>query len=230
MQVLEQLAAVDGARATAEAGDLKELVRTTYRLVSIEKVRRFFAMAGQWSESLDDKLARIERMLQAYRESLATTATPYIPAGIEGEKLSGTLEHGERQHGDDLLLLSVHALLDLYLLDAHAVDARTRLLEALVLLEQGLRASPHNFSLKLLAIRVYCVLGASVPARLLLVGLDLKHIQLDTTTHLVLDDLVVTASIPEAIEFTNEVLRFHVDSRREARPLHVYSKRHLSLP
>jgi hypothetical protein len=109
---------------------MKELVRDTYRLISVEKVIRYFQMTGRFHETPQDVMKRIAKLLDAYRESLKTTAAVYEATEAATTDFAGNLEHGERQHGDDLLLLAVHYLLDIYLADKTSMSYKLRCSQA----------------------------------------------------------------------------------------------------
>jgi hypothetical protein len=116
----------------------------------------------------------------------------------------------EVQVGDDLVLLTAHYLIDMAASHSHSSsssssnsDASSDLdlssssawtntraqrlrLEALELLEIGHRQSPHNFQMRLLLISLYGSLAAVPRTMVFFDLLEVKHIQLDTLTQLVI--------------------------------------------
>ena len=112
----------------------------------------------------------------------------------------------EVQHGDPLVLLAAHLLLDLAAEAAAGADAsagpvppqRPFLLECIVLLEAGRAESGYNYQFTLLLMRVYLAVGAFVPAVDLFEKLDVKHVMLDSLTYLILDDAVRFGFFDEA--------------------------------
>lgn len=105
----------------------------------------------------------------------------------------------EVQHGDDLVLLACHLLLDMGrsvavrpALASGAGDASSPqmayLTEAVVLLEAGRKESGYNFQFSLLALECYKAMGCFDCARAAFKALDVKHIMVDSLSYLILDD------------------------------------------
>lgn len=94
----------------------------------------------------------------------------------------------ERQVGDDYLLLAAHRLLpDLCDGDVDRYKSIPATLQAIAVLEAGLANSRFNFHLKLLLIRLYNEIGAIGRVAELWESLEVKHVQVSTLTHVVLN-------------------------------------------
>lgn len=134
----------------------------------------------------------------------------------------------EVQHTDDLLLLATHFLLDLY---QQASGHREYLERAAALLEYGLEKSAYNFQMKLILSRVYGYLGAAEAMLSRHAELDVKYVQLDSLSFLVLDKMLNLCQFPEARKLTDRIAALHRNTANDtpeyiarAYRLGVYSK------
>jgi len=121
----------------------------------------------------------------------------------------------ERGLGDSFaLLFAAHYL-------SHALQSGERrwLVDAIVALELALlHYSPHNFQFKLWLIRLYChpLIGGVQRAGGLYKSLDLKQIQHDITSHLILDDWLRYGHVTQgAHELCARVENWHRAADRE---------------
>ncbi|KAJ0407116.1 hypothetical protein ATCC90586_005680 [Pythium insidiosum] len=116
----------------------------------------------------------------------------------------------EVQHTDDLLLLAAHALLALAQRAGVGGARRATLLaETAALLEYGLAKSAYNFQMKLLLAQVYSLLAAGDAMLARHQELDVKHIQLDSLSFLVLDKLLQLGQLPAARRLCESIRRLH---------------------
>ncbi|CAI5740778.1 unnamed protein product [Peronospora destructor] len=134
----------------------------------------------------------------------------------------------EVQLTDDLLLLATHFLLDIY---QRFSGHREYLERAAGLLEYGLEKSAYNFQMKLLLSRVYGYLGAAEAMLSRHVELDVKYVQLDSLSFLVLDKMLGLCQYPEAQKLTKKITALHVTTANDtpeyiarAYRIGVYSK------
>lgn len=123
------------------------------------------------------------------------------------------LEATDRQFGDELLLLVAHAHIARYLTDR---NNSAPLAEAQLLLEYGLAKSACNFHFKLLQIRCHIMAGAFPPALRLLESLDVKNIQMESVTHVVVDGALQLRAETETSQLFSNILAFHTRARGEA--------------
>ncbi|KAG8881321.1 hypothetical protein FRB97_009663 [Tulasnella sp. 331] len=86
------------------------------------------------------------------------------------------------QPADDLALLAVNALVSAWVLS----QKEAYLHQALVILEYASSRSKYNYQFRVLAIRLYRLLGANAPAVNHYHLLDIKLVQCDTLSHLIL--------------------------------------------
>ncbi|RQM16249.1 hypothetical protein DD237_004507 [Peronospora effusa] len=113
----------------------------------------------------------------------------------------------EVQLTDDLLLLATHFLLDIY---QRSRGHREYLERAAGLLEYGLKKSAYNFQMKLLLSRVYGYLGAAEAMLNRHVELDVKYVQLDSLSFLVLDKMLDLCQYSEAQKLTTKITALHL--------------------
>ncbi|RLN45111.1 hypothetical protein BBI17_003802 [Phytophthora kernoviae] len=118
----------------------------------------------------------------------------------------------EVQHTDDLLLLATHFLLDIY---QQSSGHRGYLERAAALLEYGLEKSAYNFQMKLLLSRIYGYLGAAEAMLSRHAELDVKYVQLDSLTFLVLDKMLNLCQYPEAQKLTDRIAALHRSTAKD---------------
>lgn len=122
----------------------------------------------------------------------------------------------EVQYTDDLLLLASHFLLDMYQQDSkYGGREHALLLRAASLLEYGLENSVYNFQMKLMLTRVYAHLAASKAMLERHVELDVKQIQLDSLSYLVLDKLVNLCDYDAARRQCESIRYMHRNTARD---------------
>lgn len=98
--------------------------------------------------------------------------------------LSPEIESTERQEGDDYILIAAHQILP-GPENTERYSKSGAVLGAILLVEAGLRQSPHNFHFKLLLVHLYKVVGAAELAVKMWMSLEVKHVQTATLSHLV---------------------------------------------
>ncbi|RLN63484.1 hypothetical protein BBP00_00004137 [Phytophthora kernoviae] len=118
----------------------------------------------------------------------------------------------EVQHTDDLLLLATHFLLDVY---QQSSGHRGYLERAAALLEYGLEKSAYNFQMKLLLSRIYGYLGAAEAMLSRHAELDVKYVQLDSLSFLVLDKMLNLCQYPEAQKLTDRIAALHRSTAKD---------------
>jgi hypothetical protein len=149
---------------------------TCLRKLSVEKLKRLFASSSrEASHSVAWDLSR--NFVQNYFFML---------------RFGKDLEKTENQYGDDYLVLAVH-----YALDAHSQlgnqSSRALLVELVAVLEYGLSIAPKNFAFMLLLLRLYCILSCPSAALDMWRRLEIKNIQCDSLSYLMLEDVLVFA-------------------------------------
>eukprot|EP00941_MAST-03F_sp_MAST-3F-sp1_P006208 g6208.t1 len=141
----------------------------------------------------------------------------------KNEKEKSNLDQREVQHGDDLLLIAAHVLQELSeryqsqsskIADLHQRSSLQRkswstIVEAIVLIEWGLKHSSYNFQMKLILIELYNSLACFGPAYERFRELQVKYIQVETLSYLVLDDAVACGFHEHAQEMCEDILDFH---------------------
>ncbi|OLL26166.1 N-terminal acetyltransferase B complex subunit arm1 [Neolecta irregularis DAH-3] len=114
---------------------------------------------------------------QTINESFVKTNIDLYARGLH---VGQAREKIDNSCSDDALLLACHALLLVNSLELH-----TSIIQAITLLDFGLKHSPCNYQFKFLLIRLYIMLGAFPQAISVYKSLNIKQIQCDTLNHLV---------------------------------------------
>ncbi|TFK54787.1 hypothetical protein OE88DRAFT_1653277 [Heliocybe sulcata] len=130
-------------------------------------------------------------------------ASQYIKAYIAGLPLGNKLPETELQPADDLAILAAHAFISSWSVGG----SEKQLYNASVILEYGLTKSRHSYHMRLLLIQIYRLLGASSLALEHYRDLNVKQVQNDTLSHLILAR-VSTFSLAGSgdITYSNECL------------------------
>ncbi|KAE8906739.1 hypothetical protein PF005_g12565 [Phytophthora fragariae] len=185
------------------------------RLLAL-KTLRFLGYYDNGDKVSVDDLAHLVEELESEYE-----ATSWLNIGSAGGQR-------EVQLTDDLLLLATHFLLDIY---QRSSGHREHLERAAGLLECGLEKSAYNFQMKLLLSRVYGYLGAAEAMLSRHAELDVKYVQLDSLSFLVLDKMLDFCQYPEARKLTSKITALHHSTAKDtpeyitrAYRLGVYSK------
>jgi N-terminal acetyltransferase B complex non-catalytic subunit len=87
--------------------------------------------------------------------------------------------------------------------------------KALLLLMYGLSKSKCNYQFKVIAIRLYCLLGDLKASCKLFESLDVKYIQFDTFSQILLDDAVGLRIGSFTSTLVNAMEKFYTDARKE---------------
>lgn len=152
---------------------------------------------------------------QAELESLVNSLVQEYEA-LSWLNMGSTGGQREVQYTDDLLLLASHFLLDMYQQDSkNGGRERALLLRAASLLEYGLENSIYNFQMKLLLTRVYAHLAAGKSMLERHAELDVKQIQLDSLSYLVLDKLVNLCDYEAARRQCESIRYMHRNTARD---------------
>uniref|UniRef100_A0A7R9YDF9 N-terminal acetyltransferase B complex subunit NAA25 homolog n=1 Tax=Pinguiococcus pyrenoidosus TaxID=172671 RepID=A0A7R9YDF9_9STRA len=120
----------------------------------------------------------------------------------------------EVQQGDGLLIVAADILLE-----AAAAEPASRLehtIWALHLLERGVKSSPYNHRIRLQALLVYRALGAFLPAIEHYNELQVKQIQMDTLSYVIVPGLLRLGFFNEAQQQCDRVSRMHRSAARDA--------------
>ena len=196
----------------------REKIRACYREISIERIT-CSEMLRSSDATVEELLTQAAHLLQRYSAHMSQ-----IQMQVKGEdgnvicespeNVAGVLEKGERQHPDDMLLLAVHMMLEAFFRDGTRYTLQH---VALAALRQGILCSPHNFHFILLSVRLYCMLGAVPEAMVLFKRLDVKQIQFNTLTHLILDDAICHSALKTSSDLLQSVIKYNRTSLQEVR-------------
>ncbi|KAG9318673.1 N-acetyltransferase B complex non catalytic subunit-domain-containing protein [Chiua virens] len=142
----------------ASVGDLQ-------RLINVRKLERYMLLDSEIT--VESETARASKYLKEYLEGLA---------------LGSDLAVTELQPADDLVLLAANAFVMIWALN-RSEDA---LYQAATALEYGLTKSRVSFQMRIMLIRIYRILGAPSLALEHYRQMNIKQVQNDTLSHLIL--------------------------------------------
>lgn len=158
---------------------------------------------------------RLERYLGTYENLSAEERMSQVKDLLKFYKYALTrgkdLLHTDIQYADTYLLLAMHLLLDIW----HQTGDTGVLWQAITQLERGLKNSPSNFQLKLLLIRLYCIVGAFGPCPDLYDSMEAKHIINDTLGYIVANHVVRLGHFLSAHIMYGTMLRFFSVNHKE---------------
>ncbi|KAG8217714.1 N-acetyltransferase B complex non catalytic subunit-domain-containing protein [Butyriboletus roseoflavus] len=158
---------------------------------SLDRWKAFFAHHQPSFASVADLQRLINvRKLERYMlldseitvESETARGLKYLKEYLEGLALGRDLPITELQPADDLVLLAANALVMVWVLD-HSQEA---LYQAATILEYGLIKSRMSFQMRIMLVRIYRILGASSLALEHYRQMNIKQVQNDTLSHLIL--------------------------------------------
>ncbi|XP_050315955.1 phagocyte signaling-impaired protein [Anthonomus grandis grandis] len=132
-------------------------------------------------------------------------------------------QHGSQAYGKGLLstdlgpadyygILAAHVLYDL----SRGEEGNHNMVAALALLEGLLKHSPSNFHAKLLAVKLYHMIGDSMDANFVFHGLDVKHIQLDSLGYVHCGRLATTGQFSLCAMHFDTTLKFFSSNYRDS--------------
>lgn len=147
----------------AEAKDISTTAGLA-RLINVFKLQRF-----------SNKSARTETEEQA-------DSAAYLKAYFEALPVGKDLPETELQPADDLAILAANALVSAWVI----ARKEPYLHQALVVLEYASSRSKQNYQFRVLAVRLYRLLAANTPAVSHYRTMDVKQVQTDTLSHLIL--------------------------------------------
>ncbi|KAL3810999.1 hypothetical protein ACHAXA_006551 [Cyclostephanos tholiformis] len=187
-----------------------------------ERLRRFiFAVQVIFNISIEfeDKKFTLQ-LLKTYAPSIFhmvmewRTSLSYLP----GMSLK---DGGQKEvlPGDEIILLASQYLLfegaSSHLHSTLDGPSTPFLFQAASLLEEAIDHSPYNPHLKIAAISVYSRLGAAERALTIYQDLDVKQIQLDSCSYIILPLLVMGGMYTSAIKIASSILRLHGSTSKD---------------
>lgn len=193
----------DEERTNVTAASKASVTRKLQTFILAAQTRRFLSQESSTSDLVEEV-----RLLGA----------EYIRTLFINEDATG----GQRevQLGDDLGILAVHCLRDLWRRwEAEGTDLTTAFqykVEAAMLLEQALRYSPYNYHFKILLIQVYQELGAFQPALLWFNDMKVKQIQVESISWILFPGCFRAGFFLEATAACKEITSFHRGCSKES--------------
>ncbi|KAF8923010.1 N-acetyltransferase B complex non catalytic subunit-domain-containing protein [Dissophora ornata] len=172
--------------------DLSVYVSSLDKEDSQEFCRRLKETSGEKAETVKEiaiqiNIARFERSIGLQSKLNSTEAIALVnkfwKRYEDALPLGKDLEETERQYGDDYAIMAAHLLVDIH----KDTKSYFPLLNATFMLEHALRASKHNYQIKLVLIRIYELLGAFNCATNVYNTMAIKHVQHDTMSHFITD-------------------------------------------
>jgi hypothetical protein len=178
-----------------------------------ETIRKCARWATQWSN-----IGLLREQLEAAPddELLLARAADDMARFAATVKWQLPYEHRESpQVGDSLALLAARALLRLAARrDAGSAARLVHRAHAAALLASALRRSEHNFQFKLQLIVAFDAVAAYQAVHRFRDDLEMRHVQSESLSYLFLESAVACAMWREADDLCDELVRFHVESRK----------------
>eukprot|EP01006_Ploeotia_vitrea_P025738 TRINITY_DN58630_c0_g1_i1.p1 TRINITY_DN58630_c0_g1~~TRINITY_DN58630_c0_g1_i1.p1 ORF type:complete len:1039 (-),score=87.72 TRINITY_DN58630_c0_g1_i1:1117-3924(-) len=134
----------------------------------------------------------------------------FLTSYEETKPLSVGLEPSERHYEDDYVMLFTN----LALLAYNQSNDCSWIIRALAVLETAVVESPNNHAFHLIRIRLYAILGCPRPD--LMKTLDIKFIQCDTLSYLILPTLFQSGMIDHAMTWLVDSTLFYRSYQRES--------------
>ncbi|KAJ4779209.1 hypothetical protein LUZ62_063466 [Rhynchospora pubera] len=180
-------------------------VHTLGRAVTIYRMQEI--CSSLWKTSIQD---------------LETTTLEKMKLFCKSLHLSKELDQQESMFGEELLFMATNTLVLLFW--------RTKklgyLLEAILVVEFGLRIRRHANLLKVLLVHLYLFLGAFHSACDWYQTLDVKNILLETISHHILPQMLISPHFNKASDLMKEYLKFADDHSRDSGDLTCLAYRH----
>ncbi|XP_052072729.1 N-alpha-acetyltransferase 25, NatB auxiliary subunit-like [Mytilus californianus] len=115
------------------------------------------------------------------------------------------------QFSDSYLLLAVHLLVDIW----EETEDTKYLWQGIVQLEKGMKKSISNFQIKVLLMRLYCIMGVYGPCHTLYESLEVKHIMNDTLGHTIFNHIGRLGHFMAACATYGSMLKFFAVNHKE---------------
>ncbi|XP_046361388.2 N-alpha-acetyltransferase 25, NatB auxiliary subunit-like [Haliotis rufescens] len=175
---------------TIYAQDIKHMQRH----ISVLQLSRYIGQHRAMTDS--DKVTLAKDLLDRHKKGLEF-GTELLPTDL--------------QYSDNYLILAAHLLLDAW----RQSGKQLYVWQVVTQLELGMRKSPSNFQIKLLLVRLYCIMGAFGPCPALYDGMEIKHIMNDTLGHIVSSHVGRLGHFVAACAMYGTMLRFFTVNHKE---------------
>jgi len=184
----------------------------------IELVNNFTTMNNESAADPTDEL-------QLRKFIISSQLLSYLEGTIEDEKLLQNwyaslrqLKEGEQdtQRGDELMQIYCERKFNVAM--DHPADSSSRvsdLIKLAALVETCVEKSPFNYHFKLIGLQVYDKLAAFQRGVGLFNGLEVKNIQLDSMSYVLLNPLLRSGLFIEASHHTSDIVGMHNQSYRQ---------------
>ncbi|KAH9701947.1 N-terminal acetyltransferase B complex auxiliary subunit NAA25 [Citrus sinensis] len=182
-----------------------ESIKELGRFITLKKIQE---LIGNTYKLLVDELERSAvQMSEMYCKSLP---------------LSKDLDPQESIHGEELLSMASNVLVQLF----WRTSNYGYFMEAIMVLEFGLTVRRHAWQYKVLLVHLYSHLGALPLAYEWYKALDVKNILMETVSHHILPQMLVSSLWVESNNLLRDYLRFMDDHLRESADLTFLAYRH----
>ncbi|KAK2715089.1 N-alpha-acetyltransferase 25, NatB auxiliary subunit-like [Artemia franciscana] len=198
----QQHSMLDEIKTLANVEDYPKSVSQVFRHLLYLELERYFGRNSLMS--IEEKKKRVQELCNYYEKT---------------QDISGKSAQREIKPNDTYLVLAAHLLYDCWLESSHNEEY---LLQGISLLHYGLDVSPANHHFKLLLVKYYTLLGGGYGAQQTYETLDIKYIQLDSLSHILVHKLLPLGQVKSAAAIYAQTLRFFSASVRES-PEHLIS-------
>ncbi|XP_060069470.1 N-alpha-acetyltransferase 25, NatB auxiliary subunit-like [Ylistrum balloti] len=151
-----------------------------------------------------------------YYDKLSTTerlvlVKEYIQRYHHGLSYGKDLLSTDLQYSDNYLLIAVLLLLDIW----RESKNDSLVWQAIVQLEKGISNSRSNFHMKLILMRLYCIMGAYGPCHTVYESMEVKHVMNDTLGHTIANHVGRLGHFVAACSMYGTMLRFFAVNHKE---------------
>ncbi|XP_021357895.1 N-alpha-acetyltransferase 25, NatB auxiliary subunit-like [Mizuhopecten yessoensis] len=169
-------------------------VKQMQRHITLLELMRYMGYYDKLST--DDRLVLIKEYIQRYHNGLDF-----------GKNLLST----DLQYSDNYLLIAVLLLLDIW----RETKKDYLVWQAIVQLEKGINNSRSNFHMKLILMRLYCIMGAYGPCHTVYESMEVKHVMNDTLGHTIANHVGRLGHFVAACAMYGTMLRFFAVNHKE---------------
>ncbi|KAL9412617.1 hypothetical protein AB3S75_041291 [Citrus x aurantiifolia] len=183
----------------------KESIKELGRFITLKKIQEL--IGNTYKLPVDELERSAVQMSEMYCKSLP---------------LSKDLDPQESIHGEELLSMASNVLVQLF----WRTSNYGYFMEAIMVLEFGLTVRRHAWQYKVLLVHLYSHLGALPLAYEWYKALDAKNILMETVSHHILPQMLVSSLWVESNNLLRDYLRFMDDHLRESADLTFLAYRH----
>ncbi|KAG2672979.1 hypothetical protein I3760_13G067800 [Carya illinoinensis] len=164
----------------------------------------------------------VGKMYKLSKSELEGSAVQMVELYCRNLPLSKDLDPQENMHGEELLSMACNVLVQLFWRTRHL----GYFIEAIMILEFGLTIRRYVWQYKILLLHLYSLVGALSSAYECYKSLDAKNILMETVSHHILPQMLVSPLWVDLNNLLKDYLKFMDDHFRESADLTFLAYRH----